>query len=68
MGELIIGFIIGFCACASVVINVDKMPSEPPMANHCAKYGAELNSYDLGIFNCTNGATFDRSIVKEKKV
>lgn len=62
------GFVAGLAFFSIVwiapIVTVDKTTIEKPLMKHCQKYKQELVSYDNFTFNCTEGLTFKRSIVK----
>ena len=60
---LALGVIIGFGLTMAVIASADVIPIEQSMQAKCTEIGAELESYDWGDFVCTNGASFDRSIL-----
>jgi hypothetical protein len=63
--EYIFGVLTAAITYTLISLYADETPKELPMYDHCAKYEAELKSYDVFKFTCTNGATFDRDILEE---
>ena len=67
MCEFWVGVVVGVLCMLLLIANFDTLPVEAPLIAHCNLYDAGLKDYDLGIFNCSNGATFDRDTVKKQE-